>query len=189
MQGQSDHQGKAIFGLASDQNAKIGKFQILILLFLLYVGVFSMSLFDIKCEIDANMWNIFVKSCVPGWLLPAIFRCPLCIKGPITVMSWKNLFCFLIAQICLLPHTIWATFCTVCGEKNLECFFNRPEAFLIRAVTAYLYLRRIFSHTKKGSVLIDVHLSGMLRRPTIWLKLPNVRIDKKYFEKAGIGKL
>ena len=112
-------------------------------------------------------------------------------NGNTRSLSWTNSFHFRIAQICLLPHTIWATFCTVCGEKKtLQCFFHRPEPFLIRAVTAHLYLWRIFSYTKKGIVLIDVlHLLSMLRSPTIWLKLTSVRNDKKYFEKAGIGKL
>ena len=39
-------------------------------------------------------------------------------NGNTRSLSWTNSFHFRIAQICLLPHTIWATFCTVCGEKK-----------------------------------------------------------------------
>ena len=162
--------------------------------FLLYVGVSSVCLFltsNVKltqiCGPSVYRYVSLVATCdISISLMYQRFD-----NGNTRSLSWTNSFHFRIAQICLLPHTIWATFCTVCGEKKtLQCFFHRPEPFLIRAVTAHLYLRRIFSHTKKGSVLIDVlHLLSMLRSPTIWLKLTSVRNDKKYFEKAGIGKL
>ena len=119
MQGQSDHQGKAIFGLGSDQNAKI--FQILILLFLLYVGVSSVCLFLTS---NVKLTQIYGPSVYRDVSLVA--TCDISISlmyqrsnnGNTRSLSWTNSFHFRIAQICLLPHTIWATFCTVCGEKK-----------------------------------------------------------------------
>ena len=115
------------------------------------------------------------------WLLPAIFRLPLCIKDPITVMRGhchEKIYFMLGFTSCHTPFgQLFALFAV--KKKNLQCFFHCPEPFLIRAVTAHLYLRRIFSHTKKGSVLIDaLHLLSMLRSPTIWLKLTSIRNDK-----------
>ena len=118
------------------------------------------------------------------WLLLAIFRFFLCIKDLITVI-WcpchEKIYLILGLPKFASCHTPFGHFLhCLRWKKTLECFFHRPEAFLIWAVTAHLYLRRIFSHTKKGSVLIDVQCPLIkLKRPTIWLKLTNARNDRK----------
>ena len=146
-----------------------------------------MSLFDIK-YVD----HLCTDMC--PWLLPAISRFPLCFKDPITVIRGhchgQIHFILGLPKFAFCHTPFGQLFALFAVKKNPSMFLSSSWTISDKGGDSTLVSSKNFFTHKKGSVLIDVlHLLSMLRSPTIWLKLTSVRNDKKYFEKAGIGKL
>ena len=120
MQGQNDHQGKAVFGLGPIKMQRLVFFRSWSYFFcFMLVLVQYVSFWHQICGPSVYRYVSLVATCdISISLMYQRFD-----NGNTRSLSWTNSFHFRIAQICLLPHTIWATFCTVCGEKTLKVSF------------------------------------------------------------------